>query len=1196
MSDSLQNGLGLPANSQTLNSSFRLVVGGDVQAAAGTYIPRSVDDDLLNSCLQGKFSYVLACRQIGKSSLKNAVAEELTRRGWRVVRLDLNRIGQDVEKAEDWYFTLLDEIRRRLALDFDLERWWKQDLHPTWAQRFLRFFDSVVLQQIADPIVIFIDEIDMTLGLPYTDDLFAAIRSIHNDRSQNPSYHQLTFILLGVATPDQLVEAPKRTPFNIGQEIAMRDFLRTECIPLLDLLNECYPRQGEFYFNQVFGWANGHPYLTQKLCQALVNKKSAVPISVDALVKEIFLSEEKQSELNLAFVHNHVLSDKHVRRMLDVYQQILQQKTIKDDQKSPAINRLKLYGLVVSNHGVLQVRNRIYEQVFDEQWCRENYPRNWRRNAAFTLIGVLTAIIIFAGITLWHDTQVIPDRAEKAELNCYRAATSVDWMTCLTSLFRLDEQYWLFTTTAHTERALGFFFDMSAAKQLQLFDTQATAVYSSTTNLDQVYTVIGRVKPYLADTRLLEEGNLNHTDTLLQAMVETLAVMKQKFILAAPMGQDFSALQSELQAWSAARQSVRRADWAAAQREYEQAIKINDSNGATLFERAVLLTETAQYDSALHDLERVISLIGQLPGIFNEPTPTNTNTPTQTPTATSAATSIAPRPPWFSASAPSGSPTFQPTPVSTIAPTATPVPVVIERVTQRKLRDAVAALFEQYPALQTQAALADIEFPSLAEFGFLSTKVAVALTATPTLSPTSLPTATASATPNLTLTLPATPSPMLTPTMPAATAISTSLATATFTPVPPTPTATLAPPKPATATATTDGLPLTRAAALRTSTNTPMPTPNLAATQTANAENVAAAIVATLTALATVPPPPTATPLLIATPTREVPPTFTLAPPTATPSPVATTTPALPPSATLPLTPTFAPSAIPTDTPAIVALLPLSGRIAFSRLNNSSNQIDTYIYCIDTNNICMQLPNMRQPNFSADGRLVANGQGGGREDIIRMNANYGEQELISRHPEDAFPHVSSGGEAIVYSSRTTGRPLLYTQSSTQRPDNPAPLKFTSVELVGTHPVYLWNNQIAYQGCDYWRGGANCGIYIVSDLVTAQAGEPGRITTSTDDLPTDNLAGQVLFMANREGNWDVYLGNSDNRLTTDPAIDGLATASPDGNYIAFLTNREGLWSVYVMHNDGTGQQKLFDIGGSYGDGDKDWRQERLSWGP
>lgn len=1185
MNDSLQNGLGLLAKQQISNSSFRLVVGGDVQAEAGTYIHRSVDDDLLNLCLRGKFSYVLACRQIGKSSLKNAVAEQLTRRGWRVVRLDLNRIGQDVKKAEDWYFSLLDEIARRLALEFELERWWEQYPHTTWARRFLHFFDSVVLQQIADPIVIFIDEIDMTLGLPYTDDLFAAIRSIHNDRAQNSAYHRLTFILLGVATPDQLVNAPKRTPFNIGHEIAMRDFLRIECTPLLDLLNECCPGQGSFYFDQVFGWTNGHPYLTQKLCQALVNKKSAATVSVDELVKEIFLSEEKQTELNLAFVHNHVLNDQHVRRMLDIYQQILHQKTIKDDQKSPVINRLKLYGLVVSNHGVLQVRNRIYEQVFDEQWCRENYPRNWRRIAAFTLIGFLSIILVFAGIMLWHDTRFIPDRAEKAELSCYRAATSVDWMTCLTSLFTLDEQYWLFTTTAHTERALGFFFDMSSAKQLQLFDTEATAVYSSTTNLEQVYTVIDNVKPYLADTRLLEEGNLNHTDALLQAMAETMAGMRKKFILANPMKYKFLSLQSELQFWSVARRLVRQTNLTAAEREYDQAIKINTSNSAILFERAVLRTEAGDYEAALRDLEHVISLIGQLPLIPNEPTPTSTTTPTLIPTAT---VNIL-RPDGLSTYNPSVAPAFQPTPVSTIAATATPVPIVIERVTRRKLRDAVAELFAQYPALQTQAASAGTAFPSLIEFGFVSTEVAVALTVTPTVSPTSLTTVTASATPNPTQTVP-------TPTTPAATATSPNPATATFTPVPPTPTATLVSPKPATATATT---------ALPTATNTPVPTPNLVATQTTNAGDIATAIAATLTALATVPPTAIATPLLIATPTREVTPTATPAlptpttdPPTATPQPP-TATPMSTPSATLPLTPsspTPLPSATASNTVAAAALPPLSGRIAFSRLNNSSNQIDTYIYCIDTQNICMQLANMRQPNFSADGRLVANGEGGGREDIIRMNANYGEQELISRHPEDAFPHVAPNGEAIVYSSRATGRPLIYTQSSTQRPDNPAPLKFTSVELVGTHPVYLWGNQIAYQGCDYWRGGADCGIYIVSDLITAQAGEPGRITTSTDDLPTDNLAGQVLFMANRDGNWDVYLGNRDNRLTTDPAIDGLATASPDGTYIAFLTNREGVWSVYVMNNDGTGQQKLFDLGGSYGNGDKDWRQERLSWGP
>jgi Tol biopolymer transport system component len=68
-----------------------------------------------------------------------------------------------------------------------------------------------------------------------------------------------------------------------------------------------------------------------------------------------------------------------------------------------------------------------------------------------------------------------------------------------------------------------------------------------------------------------------------------------------------------------------------------------------------------------------------------------------------------------------------------------------------------------------------------------------------------------------------------------------------------------------------------------------------------------------------------------------------------------------------------------------------------------------------------------------------------------------------------------------------------------------------------------------------------------------------------------------------------------QLTSDPGRDGLATASPDGRYIAFVTDREGAWSVYVMRIDGGLPYKLFDLDPGYGRDDRDWRQERISWG-
>ncbi|HEX9118561.1 MAG TPA: hypothetical protein VGA61_21020, partial [Anaerolineae bacterium] len=113
--------------------------------------------------------------------------------------------------------------------------------------------------------------------------------------------------------------------------------------------------------------------------------------------------------------------------------------------------------------------------------------------------------------------------------------------------------------------------------------------------------------------------------------------------------------------------------------------------------------------------------------------------------------------------------------------------------------------------------------------------------------------------------------------------------------------------------------------------------------------------------------------------------------------------------------------------------------------------------------------------------------------------------------------------------------------------------------------------------------------------------PLAATDNPGDVPTDNRGSNIIFMAQRgTGHWDVYSisfdGSGFRRLTNGPGNNGLATASPDGNYIAFLTDREGHWSVYVMDADGSNQRKLFDLNGGFGTGDWDWTQERLSWGP
>src|SRR5205823_5672508 len=78
-------------------------------------------------------------------------------------------------------------------------------------------------------LVIFIDEIDAVRSLPFSaDEFFAAIRECYNRRSEDPEYRRLTFCLLGVATPSDLIRDTRTTPFNIGRRIDLNDFTAEE--------------------------------------------------------------------------------------------------------------------------------------------------------------------------------------------------------------------------------------------------------------------------------------------------------------------------------------------------------------------------------------------------------------------------------------------------------------------------------------------------------------------------------------------------------------------------------------------------------------------------------------------------------------------------------------------------------------------------------------------------------------------------------------------------------------------------------------------------------------------------------------------------------------------------------------------------------------------------------------------------------
>jgi len=219
------------------------VVGGTLPSSAPSYIRRPADDELFAQIKLGQFCFVLSSRQIGKSSLMIQLGARLRQEQILTTFIDLSAIGISVTD-EQWYLGIISRLAADLRLNCDPVQWWHQHNLLGPVQRFTDFFQDIVLTQTTKRIAVFIDEIDSTLNLPFSDDFFSAIRFMYNLRANNPEYSRLIFVLLGVVSPNDLIKNRTRTPFNIGYAIDLQDFHRADLVPLEMAMEQIWPGQG----------------------------------------------------------------------------------------------------------------------------------------------------------------------------------------------------------------------------------------------------------------------------------------------------------------------------------------------------------------------------------------------------------------------------------------------------------------------------------------------------------------------------------------------------------------------------------------------------------------------------------------------------------------------------------------------------------------------------------------------------------------------------------------------------------------------------------------------------------------------------------------------------------------------------------------------------------------------------------------
>ncbi len=319
--------------------------------------------------------------------------------------------------------------------------------------------------------------------------------------------------------------------------------------------------------------------------------------------------------------------------------------------------------------------------------------------------------------------------------------------------------------------------------------------------------------------------------------------------------------------------------------------------------------------------------------------------------------------------------------------------------------------------------------------------------------------------------------------------------------------------------------------------------------------------------------------------------------PTQSPSPTATPPPSNTPEpqATATTAPTEPPPS-PTSAPAAG----ISGKIAFS-----AGGVLHVVNAATGQDLFAPIPDMIQPDIRADGDLIiVKGYQGARTSLWTIDANTGAfLRQQSTFTDDYHPFWSPDASRYTYdSAHGPGDELIIYVAPLNNIDEEAHdcLFYGTQPLLGTSPVWMYNDWIAFTACDYWpegSGGANCGIWSVPSWNGAK---PVSLHSGGLSMrATDNYGDSLLFMSLESGNWEVYTmssttGGSGRNLSNSPSSqDGLATYSPDGKWIAFASDRSGAWAIWVVKPDGTGLSKQFNLPAAPS---LDWTQEHISWGP
>ncbi len=343
------------------------------------YVQRSVDAELLDHCQNARPTYILQSPQMGKTSLIAHAIKQLNANTHQAVHIDLSQFPLS-QREEDWFYFIVRILDDQLDLTTDVITWWSKPsvfALPPYI-RLTKLITDVILPEMTIPIVLFIDEVERTMTLPFRDHFFEWLTSMYESRATNSILYRISFVISGMANPSQLIPDGGPLLFQWSHSVVLSDFTAEETLALARKLN-FHQDDTEEIAEWVYKWTNGHPYLTQLLFQILEEQHRTVWLEkeVDECVQSFITSPEGLHEPHFQYIRTALTEpDANGVNLLGTYLNLLKGKTENLKTNQTSLEQLRLIGVLRENDDDTQteilIRNSLYEEIFSLSWVKRH--------------------------------------------------------------------------------------------------------------------------------------------------------------------------------------------------------------------------------------------------------------------------------------------------------------------------------------------------------------------------------------------------------------------------------------------------------------------------------------------------------------------------------------------------------------------------------------------------------------------------------------------------------------------------------------------------------------------------------------------------------------------------------------------------------------------------------------------------------